>query len=120
MTLTRRIYDAVAAMQPTSLQPIVDALADSGAKRSSIRQSLYVMTGKGWISSNGKRGFMLYRTGAGAPPDRPEPSPAANPAVLKRRMPGNTRVSVETTPALQPIWPAVAGAPIGGLSPCIG
>lgn len=117
MTLTRRIYDAVAAMQPATFGPIADAVAASGASRRSVATSLHHMQGRGWITSTGKHGQLLYRTGTGAAANLGPRRRYAAPGPTKGRAPAT---SIEPTPALQPIWPAVAGAPIGGLSPCIG
>ena len=117
MRIRHDIYAAVAAMGATGRVRLVSHFVDKGHSRKSVQTTISDMVGSGQLMCG--PGRALNRTlRAGRAPILRASAPV-RPASLAHAPPaGRARVH-EPDPALQPIWPAVAGAPTGGLRPCI-
>lgn len=112
MSVRHEIYAAVTLMGAPKRMALVAHVTDAGHPRRTVQNMVTNMIRDGQLLCG--PGRALNRTlRAGDAPLQPSAQ-----AIAQRRAAGRPRTS-EPAPALQPIWPAVAGAPIGGPCPCI-
>ncbi|MDR7193386.1 hypothetical protein [Luteimonas terrae] len=119
MSIRHDVYSEVVAMGAPGRTALVARLMARGLSMRSAQTTISDMIATGQLLCGAGRA--LNRTlRPGRPPvlRKINPETAARRAALAQSPLGRERVN-ESTSALQPIWPAVNGAPIGGLRPCI-
>ena len=116
MSIRHDIYAAVTDMGAPKRTALVAHLTGTGHTQRCVQTTITNMIRAGQLLCGPGRALNRTLRAGSAPLHR---NPRTNvPRAANAQPIGRMRVA-DPTPALQPIWPAVNGAPIGGLRPCI-
>lgn len=116
MSIRHDIYAAVTDMGAPKRAALVAHMAAAGHTQRGVQTTISGMISRGQLLCGPGRALNRTLRAGRAPLQRIPHSTGSRDASAESA--GRRRVA-EPTPALQPIWPAIAGAPIGGLRPCI-